>query len=90
MKELKILFFYFFMLKSVLKCIESIRIKKKMVKKKSNFESQLGGRGGGRAIMSISRFLHQILVGQHVFTKKIKTFLGHFQCGWEGGQGSPL
>ena len=48
---------FFFMLKSVLKCMESIRIKK-MGKKNSIFDCQLGGRGGGvRPSWSKANFL---------------------------------
>ena len=43
------------MLKSVLKCMESIRIKK-WVKKNSTFECQLSGRGGGLAELVKSHF----------------------------------
>ena len=47
MKVVKRKNIFFFMLKSVLKCIESIRIKKKWVNKFQYSESQLGGRGAG-------------------------------------------
>ena len=40
--------YLFFMLKSILKCLVSIRILKKWVKKFQNSECQLGERGGGR------------------------------------------
>ena len=43
MKKKKI--FVLFMVKSILKCLVSIRIFKKMVKKCQNYECQLGGRG---------------------------------------------
>ena len=46
MKEVKRKNIYFLMLKCVLKCIESIRVKK-WVKIFQNSESQLGGRGAG-------------------------------------------
>ena len=39
--------FFLLMLKSVLKCIESIRVKKNGLKNFQNSESQLGGRGAG-------------------------------------------
>ena len=47
MKEVKRKKYIFFMLKSVLKCIESIGINKNWVKNFQNSESQLGGRGAG-------------------------------------------
>ena len=57
-KEVKIFFFFFFfMLKSVLKCSESIRIIKKWVNKFQNLNANLVG-GGVRAKLVKSQFFY--------------------------------